>query len=170
MDVGWNRTAALWGAINDDNSTIYFYTEHYRGEAEPSVHANAIMARGDWIHGVIDPAARGRSQRDGQALMDLYGELGLFLEYADNTVSAGIDSCWELLSTGQIKVFRTCQHFQNEYRIYRRDDKGRIIKKNDHLMDCMRYFVMSGQSAAIVKPRIGPRVKSAGPADRRAGY
>ena len=28
-----------------------------------------------------------------------------------------------------------------EYRLYRRDDKGRIVKQHDHLMDCTRYVV-----------------------------
>lgn len=170
LDVGWVRTAVLWGAINQDTSTVYFYTEHYRGEAEPSVHAAAIRARGDWIPGVIDPAARGRAQRDGQILMQNYIDLGLNLQPAENAVSAGIDECWEMLSQGRIKVMRTCQHFQAEYRVYRRDEKGKIVKKNDHLMDDMRMFVLSGMGAAIVQPRIGPRQVGTGPADRRAGY
>ena len=63
MDVGWNRTAALWLALNPDIDCMYAYAEYYRGQAEPSVHAAAIKARGDWIPGVIDPAARGRSHR-----------------------------------------------------------------------------------------------------------
>ena len=34
-----------------------------------------------------------------------------------------------------------CQDWINEYRIYRRDDKGKVVKKHDHLMDASRYLV-----------------------------
>ena len=59
LDVGWKRIAALWQAWDRDNDVVYLYGEHYRGQAEPAVHAAAIKARGVWIPGVIDPAARG---------------------------------------------------------------------------------------------------------------
>lgn len=152
LDVGWNRTAALWGAIDRDTGTIYLYSEHYRGQAEPSVHAGAIRARGEWVPGVIDPAARGRSQADGHQLRQDYVDLGLNLTDADNTVEAGIYAAWERLSGGRIKVFSTLQNWRSEYRLYRRDERGKIVKSNDHLMDCMRYLVNSGLSVAITKP------------------
>lgn len=152
LDVGWNRTAAIWQANDRDTSTIYLYHEYYRGQAEPSVHARGIMAAGDWIPGVIDPAARGRGQKDGAVLLNDYRDLGLNLETANNTVESGIYATWERLSTGRLKVFRTLQHWLSEYRLYRRDDKGRIVKANDHLMDGTRYVVQSGIDRAIVKP------------------
>ncbi len=45
LDVGWNRTAAIFGALNRDDDVIYLYSEHYRGQAEPSVHANQYSPR-----------------------------------------------------------------------------------------------------------------------------
>lgn len=152
LDVGWNRTAAIWGAHDRDAGVWYLYAEHYRGQAEPAVHAEAIKARGTWIPGVIDPAARGRSQHDGQQLRSLYDDLGLDLSSADNSVEAGIYATWEMLSQGRLKVFSTCTSFLSEYRLYRRDEKGKIVKTNDHLMDCARYLVMSGRDRATVKP------------------
>ena len=65
LDVGWNKTAAIWGARDNEAGVIYLYSEHYAGQQEPILHAQAIKARGSWIHGVVDPAARGRSQVDG---------------------------------------------------------------------------------------------------------
>ena len=77
LDVGWNKTAAVWGAWDRDSDIIYIWSEHYRGQAEPAIHAQAINSRGDWMTGVIDPASRGRSQKDGTALWDMYRDLGL---------------------------------------------------------------------------------------------
>lgn len=152
LDVGWNRTAVLWGAYDRDSQAWNLYSEHYRGQAEPSVHANAIRSRGEWIRGVIDPAARGRGQSDGQQLLTMYRDLGLDLTEADNGVESGVYSVFERLSGGKIKVFRTLQNFMSEYRLYRRDEKGRIVKVNDHLCDCLRYLVASGLDVAITKP------------------
>lgn len=171
LDVGWNRTAALWGAIDRNVDVVYLYTEHYRGQAEPSVHASAIKARGDWIPGCIDPAARGRSQADGKKLINLYVQLGLNLTEADNDVETGLYDVWERLSTGRLKVFSTLQNWFAEYRLYRRDEKGRIVKEFDHLMDDTRYLIRTGLGIATVKPvGVLKDVGSAAGGDQTVGY
>ena len=152
LDVGWKRTAALWGAYDGDNDVVYIYAEHYRGLSEPAVHAAAIRARGSWIPGVADPASRISSQADGDQLLRQYQALDLNLTLADNSVEAGIFAVWQRLSTGRLKVFTNCKNFLAEFRIYRRDDKGKVVKENDHLMDCLRYLVMSGIKGASYPP------------------
>ncbi|WP_375188414.1 hypothetical protein [Sphingobium yanoikuyae] len=152
MDVGWNWTAGLWGAWDRDTNTLYIYAEYKVGETLPQVHAEAFKARGIWIPGVIDPAANGRSQRDGEALKATYEGFGLSLTNAINAVEAGLHACWTDLSVGKIKVFSNLMAFFAEYRLYRRDEHGKIVKKNDHLMDTMRYLRMSGAGVAKVKP------------------
>jgi hypothetical protein len=147
FDVGWNRTAALWCAWEPSTGIGYLYAEHYRGMAEPAVHAEAIKARGSWIHGVVDPASRG-SNDEGRKLYDLYSQMGLHLSMADNAVDAGLYDTWSALSTGRLKVMRHLLNFFNEYRLYRRNERGLIVKKHDHLMDCMRYIVRSGRRVA----------------------
>ena len=148
MDVGWNRTAALWGAWDKDSDVLYLYSEHYLGQAEPPIHANAIQARGKWLRGVIDPAARGRSQVDGRQLMHEYIDMGLNLYPADNGVESGIYAVWTLLSSGRIKIFKTLRNLVKEMKVYRRDDNGKILKQEDHLCDAMRYLVVSGKGFA----------------------
>jgi len=152
LDVGWNRTACLWGAYDYETDCLYLYSEYYRGQAEPAVHAQAIQSRGKWIPGVVDPAARGRASTDGEQLLATYSSLGLVLTPANNAVEMGIYEVWSRLSTGRIKVFKTLQNFRQEYRIYRRDEKGKIVKENDHLMDDLRYLCMSGIDLSAPRP------------------
>lgn len=172
LDVGWNRTAAVWAARDVDQDVTYLYSEHYRGQAEPSIHATAIKARGEWIPGVIDPAANGRSQKDGERLLATYIGLGLNLLAAENSVEAGIYQVWEMLSTGRLKVFRTLNNWLAEYRIYRRDENGKIVKQNDHLMDASRYLVVSGLKRGLRAPvqAITREPGAIGAADPVAGY
>jgi phage terminase large subunit-like protein len=140
LDVGWNRTAALWAAIDPQTDIMYIIDEHYLAECPPPIHAASIRARGQWIPGVIDPASRGRSQADGTQLMQNYKELGLQVTPAVNAVDAGIQAVWQRMSCSTLKVFNTLPNFCKEFVLYRRDEKGRIIKEHDHLMDCLRYL------------------------------
>ncbi len=132
MDVGWNRTAVVWGARDPEDGTVYVYSEYYVGSEKPPMHAMGVKARGEWIPGVIDPAANGRSQRDGEQLMAQYRELGLKLHPADNTIDTGIYEVWTLFSSGQLKIFTSCVSLLSEFRKYRRDERGRIVKADDH--------------------------------------
>lgn len=152
MDVGWERTAVLWGALDRDKDTLYLVGEHYRSHGEPAVHREAVAARGLWMPGVIDPAAHARSQKDGEQLLAIYRQMGLRLQPADNSIQAGLLAVWQRLSTGRIKVCRSLVNWLSEFRMYCRDAKGRIVQQNDHLMDTTRYLVMSGLPLMTTRP------------------
>lgn len=159
LDVGWNRTAAIWGARDPQSGVIYLYSEHYMSQVEPVIHAKAIQGRGEWIPGVIDPASRGRSQRDGQQLIQNYIDLGLKVSPAENAVEAGLQQVWNLLVSGKLKAFKSLGFWLEEYRKYQRDEKGHVKKQNDHLMDATRYLIVSGRDEMRTKPEEIPASK-----------
>jgi hypothetical protein len=165
LDVGWNRTAAIWRAKDPDTGISYLYDEHYRGEADPEIHAAAIRRRGTWIPGRIDPAARGRSQKDGEQLMKTYRHLiydpestdatrgAQMLKNAKNGVEAGLYDVLMALNQGMLKVMRgRCPNWLAERRLYRRNEKGEVVKKFDHAMDGGRYNVASGDAWLVAQP------------------
>lgn len=149
LDVGWKKTAAVWGAMDPDPEKPVFYLtgEYYVGEQQPVVHSQAIIARSSWQKGAIDPASRGRSQSDGKKLFNEYKNAGLKIINASNKVTGyegGLYHVLSLMQTGRLKVFRgVLPNWLTEYRLYRRDDKGKIVKENDHLMDAMRYLLFT---------------------------
>lgn len=149
LDVGWKVTAAVFAAIDREADIVYLYSLHYQGQQEPSTHVAGIKARGD-LKGVIDPAARGRSQKDGEQLLQIYQDLGLDLLPADNSRESGLFEVYQRLATGRLKVFRSLREWFGEYRIYHRDEKGHIVKEKDHAMDATRYVVVSGLDIATV--------------------
>lgn len=142
MDVG-NKTAAVWLATDPETKVTFAYADYYKERAEPVIHAAGIKAKGEWIPGAIDPASRGRSQIDGKALMDMYKDNGLDVVPANNAVETGLYEVWEALSTGKLKVFNSCTELLREIQIYMRDEKGNVVKKNDHVMDAFRYAYMT---------------------------
>lgn len=170
MDVGWNMTAAMWLAKNPDDGTFYAYAEHGQGQSLPIVHVSAIKARGDWVRGAIDPASRGRTQDEGKQLFATYTGLGLHVTPALNGVDAGLFEMWTAFSTGKLKIFSTLQGFLNEYRYYRRDEHGKVVKKNDHRIDSLRYAYMTFHLVGSVRSPKTDMTNVVTIADRKAGY
>lgn len=180
VDVGWNRTAAIWRARNPDTGVNFLYDEYYRGEADPTVHGAAIRSKGVWIPGRMDPAARSRSQVDGQKLMRLYRQ-AIYHEEGDdvtssqqpsrlgsafNGVEAGLYVVLMAMQEGRLKVMRgRCPNFMQERRLYRRDEKGRVVKNMDHACDSVRYVMASGDDWLQAKPAAAPK----DPLDRFSG-
>lgn len=156
FDVGWRMNAAIFGAWDRENDIVYIYDEIYRGKTEPLLIAQSIKTRGEWIPGVIDPASAGTNASDGRKLSIIYRDLGLDLRDADNAVEAGIVEVWRRLSEGRLKVFKNCVNLLAEYRIYRRDKNGKVVKQHDHALDALRYFIMSGLKRAVVAPNSDP--------------
>ena len=152
LDVGWNRTAAAFVAQDPGSGIYYVYDEHYMSMGEPLTHAAGIRARGEFLVGAIDPASRGRNQDDGRLLFEQYEAAGLNLVVADNAVEAGLLCVWTLLISGQLKIFSTCGNGLREFRKYHRDEKGNIVKTNDHWLDGVRYWAMSGRHSMKVRP------------------
>jgi len=174
LDPGWKRTAALWLAHDRSTDTAYAYGEYYNSELEPHVNALAIKAFGEWIPGVIDPSSMKGNSDDGRKLAHQYRDAGLRLRFADNDVDSGIAAVWTRLKESRLKVFEHLQHFRFEFNQYHRDEKWNVVKANDHLMDCVRYAVMSGLRIAVrerdaVRPKGSPG-RPWEPSDSRAGY
>lgn len=171
LDVGWNCTAAVFGAHDLDNDILYLISEHYRGEAPPSVHADAIKARPSWQPGFIDPASQGAGQLDGKRVIDEYRRYDLNLQFADNAVEAGIMAVRQRLETGRLKVFSTLTNWFDEYRFYIRSEKtGQVVKKKDHALDATRYLTMSIAKMANRPVTQAPAAFARQPIDQRAGY
>ena len=143
LDSGWSRTAAVWGAQDPDSKIIYLYSEHYLSEAHPAIHASAIKARGAWMYGAADPA--GANISDGKKIFDMYVEEGLnIVKASKGDREGGILKVSQLFAAGLVKIFNTLTNTLAEFRVYRRDEKGEIIKKKDHAMDAMRYLLTTG--------------------------
>lgn len=165
LDVGWNRTAAIWGALDPDTGVLYLYSEHYEGQAVPAIHASAIKSRGDWMWGAADPD--GVNMADGSKMYQLYEGEGLKLVKADKrSVEAGIFKVCQLFESGQLKIFSTLKNTISEYRTYRRDMNGKVLKKNDHAMDAMRYLIFTGLDYLELPPDSLPNRKSSSRAQR----
>jgi hypothetical protein len=61
----------------------------------------------------------------------LYRSCGLNLAPAVNAVEAGLYQVWQLMSAGKLKVFASLGNWLQEFRLYQRNNEGRVVKQND---------------------------------------
>ena len=181
MDVGWNWTAVIWLTRSplrkeyehpnneDERARIdadiahygegvhYIYAVYKKGKLPPKDHFDVISSEGIHLPGLIDPGSAAASQKDGSTLLGAYRSLGLNLRKASNSVEGGIKKVELLLSSGNMKVFDDLPAFFDEYRQYRRTIEtpdrpgGKVVKRNDHLLDALRYAVLSGLHLLALK-------------------
>lgn len=151
FDVG-KYTAYVALAYDSDNDTAYVVDEFGTDAlTAPAVIVSGIKHRKGHKHPImIDPASNGRNAIDGRQLIVEYRKEGLDVRPAENAVEAGIHAVWERLSTGRLKIFKHCTRTLKEYEMYQRDINGKIVKKNDHQMDSLRYAVMGLRHAKLI--------------------
>jgi phage terminase large subunit-like protein len=146
LDAGGSAhpTAIGWFAQDPDTDVAFLYDVYKRESPELAVHFAALDARGKWIPGAADAARVILTETDAEQLILLYQKAGYDLVLANKAVESGIQLVWEAMTAGRLKVFAHCAPWFEEFRLYHRDEKGRIVKRKDDLMDMTRYAFSSG--------------------------
>ncbi|MCE1246002.1 MAG: hypothetical protein LWY06_05110 [Firmicutes bacterium] len=172
-----NPTAVLWAAVDNENS-LFFYDEYYVPEKLIADHCRAIKAKEMGIYisrRLIDPSASNRSIVNGASARDEYAAKGIVCSPAKNDLEVGIDRVGRYLSIDPVSgkpgafFFSCLVNTINEISNYRweelepggeekRDLPEKPVKRQDHLMDCMRYIIMDEPrySAKTVVPGYKP--------------
>lgn len=157
-----NPTAALWAAV-DPEDTVYFFDEYYMAEKVIKEHCEALKLkeRGRKIYKrFIDPSSCGRNMTQKRSNREEYSSYGIHCQPANNSLELGIDKVSGYLApqrdTGKpgAYFFSALVNTLDEIINYRWEemDAGAVFKSNlsekpmkkkDHLMDCMRYILVS---------------------------
>jgi phage terminase large subunit-like protein len=179
MDVarfnGW--TARVLLAHNPTTGVWYLCREYKEERCPREQHYRDVKA--SWgegtqnVYTAMDPSAN-ITEVDGRETMRVYKSLGLNVHNANNGVDAGIQQVYELFSDGRLKICRDMRKSLEEIQTYELED-GKIVKKNDHLMDALRYAVMAiGQARTIAFFRqnqgTGHGTRKWQPIDAAVGY
>lgn len=101
---------------------------------------------------VIDPAAQNRLHQTGRSDQMEYADKGIVTAPGQNSVTAGINNVRTRLQFGGLEISFRCTTLIDEFRKYRwaspkkageEDPKEAPIKKDDHLLDALRYVCMA---------------------------
>lgn len=156
LDPGYSgATAAVLAAHDPESDTIYIIAEYLRSREAVPIHASAIRRWGV-IPIVYDHAANQAQQGTGETVADMYrDEFGYTAERerwdlmikANKDWDAGYAKLYQMFSEGRLVIFDTCHELLKELRNYvwaepKPGVKQKPVKKDDHLIDAMRYLVM----------------------------
>jgi predicted phage terminase large subunit-like protein len=144
LEVTHSRVACLWGALEQGSDTVYLCSEYVAKRTDLAVHAAAIRDRGEWVPGVINPLARGRTQEQGARIVERLLAMKLDIFEAETDQDAAIEEMQTRLAGKRLKVFNTLPEWLREYRNYRRDKEGDVVEENDALMVATGMLCLSG--------------------------
>lgn len=154
LDLGWKHpTAAPVACLDPDADVIYVYKAYKQAEKHYAVHAAALRQFGD-VDFACDPAGLQTEKASGEKLMHLYSdsldpdwmnrpEEDRKIFKAKNGVEWGNNLVYERLASERLFFFRSLKDIEEEVSEYRWDDKGKVYKVKDDLMDGNRYMVVS---------------------------
>lgn len=101
---------------------------------------------------VIDPSARNIQHNTGRSLQMEYADFGIKAFPGQNDVRAGINRVAVRLEHDKLHVMANCHATIDEFRKYRwskpprgseNDPREEPVKKDDHLLDALRYVCMA---------------------------
>ena len=158
IDPGLNNPlSAHWYAVDWDGN-VYVVAEHFGAGMDVDEHARCIRdisARIGWktdgrgrISALIDSAANQRTLASPKSVAELFYEKGIVVNTNVNKdVFAGICRVKEYLKAGNGKpnlyVFNTCKNMIEEFSGYHWADGDAPVKRDDHCMDELRYYLMN---------------------------
>lgn len=151
IDFGWDHPTAATLLAYDADMDVVYVVKDYRQRHQPvAIHADAIKAWGDWVP-VAWPHDGNNDTAAGPALAGQYRDKGLAMlaeratwdesRGGGNSVEAGLTEMLDRMLTGKWKVFRSCDAWMAEKRLYHRKD-GKVVKTVDDTISASRYALM----------------------------
>lgn len=150
-----NQAAVVWLYLSEGEEMVVFDEGYYEGYTAGRVAQEIHRRNAYWritpIYYVIDPAARNKEHITGRSVQMEYADHGIVAIAGQNSVPAGINRVKERLEREKLHIADNCSNLLDELEKYRwrspprsgEDGKVAPVKKDDHLLDALRYAVMS---------------------------
>lgn len=152
-----NPLSAHWYAVDGDGN-IYVVAEHFAAGKDCVWHSKRIkeISRSlGWktdsmgrYAALIDSAALQRTLAGTRSVAQLFLDEGIAVNpRVDKSVWAGVQKVKQYLGDApgrpKLYIFNTCTEMIREFLLYRYGQGDEPIKKDDHALDELRYFVAS---------------------------
>jgi hypothetical protein len=147
LDIGIDHpTGMVWLAYDPESRTTYVVRAFKQGDSNAAVHAATLNSLWRESPCVVPPDIDHREPGSGETVAKYYRDAGLtrLLDFENpdgsNYVEPGLFAMQQAMSEGRFFIFRgTAQPLIDELRSYHRDEKGKIVKVRDDVIDACRY-------------------------------
>ena len=151
-----NPLSCHWYACDYDNN-IYVIAEHYDKQKPVDYHASKIKEISDrlnWptrngkIEAIIDSAANQKTLASEKSVSELFYDNGILVNpYVNKDLFSGINRVKSYFRNAdgvrKLFIFKTCVNMIREIKGYFWGQADTPVKKDDHAMDELRYYIMS---------------------------
>ena len=156
IDPGLNNPLSCHWYARDGDGVVYVVAEHYLAGKDVAYHAQKIKeisAKLGWptnkfgnVVALMDSAGNQRTLSGTKSVAELFREHGVDVNTNVNKdLSYGINVVKSYLrvANGKSKlyVFKTCSHLIQEIKGYFWGENDHPVKRNDHAMDELRYYL-----------------------------
>ena len=160
IDPGLRNPLSAHFYCSDHDGNIYVVAEHYAKEKDVDWHASRIKEIADrlgWrrnsrgnLDALIDSAAGQRTLAASKSVAEMFSERGIDVNCRVNKeVFSGINRVKSLFAMRppSIFIFRNCKEMIRELKGYVWGNCDMPVKRDDHAMDELRYYVMYHRAA-----------------------
>jgi phage terminase large subunit-like protein len=155
VDFGWDHPQSHIQLAWDRDQDIFYVTRALKmRQTSPNEAWGAVKS---WAKGVPTSWPLDGLQTEkgsGKQQKEYYEEAGFEMLYeratwedGSNGVEAGLYEIRDLMRKGKFKIFSGLRDVFDEILQYHRDDKGKIVKVRDDLLDSIRYAYMMKREA-----------------------
>ena len=155
IDPGLHNPLSCHFYAIDYDGKVYVVAEHYAKNLTIKEHADMIKKIADslnWkrdasgnLNAIIDAAASQKSLNGPKSVAELFFEQGIAVDTkVDKDLFAGIATVKEYLRArpARIVIFKNCVNLIREIKSYWWGKGDTPVKKDDHALDELRYFLM----------------------------
>lgn len=165
IDPGLNNPlSAHWYAVDYD-SNIYVIAEHYEAKRDIIYHSAKIKqickqlnwhTKNGYINAMIDSAASQRTLSATKSVVELFYDNDILVNpNVNKDVFSGIQRVKSYFRNAdgkaKIFIFKNCVNLIRELKTYRWGAGDQPIKKDDHAVDELRYYIMSKPEPKEIK-------------------
>ncbi len=156
IDPGLNNPLSCHWYARDYDGNVYVVAEHYQAKKDVAYHAEKIKeisASLGWhtdkfgrIHALMDSAANQRTLNSQRSVAELFSENGISVDtHVNKDLYTGINKVKCMLKPldgpPKLFVFSNCVNMIREFKGYFWGNDDCPVKKDDHAMDELRYYV-----------------------------
>ena len=164
IDPGLNNPLACHWYCVDYDDVVYVVAEHFTAKKDVSWHSQRIKdisrqigwrtdGKGRLV-GLIDSAANQKTLASVKSVTELFYEQGILVNpNVNKDIFSGIARVKEYFKKDKIFIFKTCVNLIRELKTYRWGKGDLPIKRDDHCVDELRYFIMSRPSGEKIKEK-----------------
>jgi len=154
IDILGGEMSCVFGVFDQASDVIHIYAEYSATGVDIAINADAIRRRSEkWLPILFNHMEHGRGRTEGAQLASRLDDFSLNIFTVDVDYETQMAEMSSRLETARMRIAYPCTEWLNQYRAYRRDERGNPLKEGFGLMRATALLAMHGPQIGITENR-----------------